>query len=383
MAYTQTMLAANTPIKYSLKLVELLYNDTIYTKVTNTDYEGEIKNEGDRVRVRTLGKITLSTYTKGMALATQDLAPTFEDLIVDQAQYFKFVVDDIDKLQNDVDTINKYATTSRRDMAEVLDRDLLSYMARNVDGDNALGVAYATGTVSVAVTTGVVTGTGTTFTVQMVGGYFRATGHTKSYLVTSYTSTTVIGIADLGTVTASTGAYGVNLAFTGGSYSGGAITAGATFNINAATAQALTNLTIYPRLVDLGTALGEKLTPEEGRFIIVNSKFRGALRKAPEFIPAVGQAYNDVVLGARIGEIAGFQVYSSELVFGNNTNGFFYIAGTRDYCAMALQIMKVSMVSSENDPNSFVTTVKGLLVWGRKVFEGNRGRGAIIKATIV
>ena len=382
MAYTQTMLAANTPIKYSLKLVDLLYNETMYKKVTNTDYEGEIKNEGDRVRVRTLGKIVLSDYSKGMTLATQDLAPIFEDLIVDQQKYFKFVVDDIDKLQNDVDTINKYAMTSKRDMAQVIDTDILKYMARNVDGDNALGTAYATGTVAVAATTGVVTGTGTTFTANMVGGYFKATGHTKYYLVTSFTSTTVIGIADLGTVTAETGTYGTNLALTGGSYSGGVITAGATYNLRAATALSVSNTTIYATLVDLGTALGEKLTPEEGRFIVVNSKFKGALRKAPEFIPAVGRAYEDVVLGASIGEIAGFQVFTSELVYGNNTNGFYYVAGTRDYCAMALQVMKISVVSSENDPNSFVTTVKGLLVWGRKVFEGNRGRGAILKATI-
>ena len=384
-------LAANTPIKYSLKLVELLYNETMYTKVTNTDYEGEIKNEGDRVRVRTLGKLTLSDYTKGMALVAQELAPVYEDLIVDQQKYFKFVVDDIDKLQNDVDTINKYAMTSKRDMAQVIDTDLLSYMARNAYGANALGTAYATGTVAVAATTGVVTGSGTTFTAQMVGGFFRASTHPATgvaplannyYIVTSYTSATSITIADLGTVTGSTGTYGTNLALTGGSYTGGAVTAGDTYTINAATALSVSSTTIYDKLVDLGVALDEALTPAEGRFIIVNGKFKGALRKAPEFIPAVNTAYNDVVLGARIGEIAGFQVYTSELVFGNNTNGYYYVAGTRDFCAMALQIMKTSIVSSEMDPNSFTTTVKGLLVWGRKVFNGNRGRGAVLKATI-
>jgi len=88
-------LAANTPIKYSLKLVELLYNETIYTKITNTNYEGEIRSEGDRVRVRTLGKLTLSDYTKGTTLVAQELAPSYEDLIVDQQKYFKFQVDDI------------------------------------------------------------------------------------------------------------------------------------------------------------------------------------------------------------------------------------------------------------------------------------------------
>lgn len=360
-------LSANTPIKYSLKLVSLLYNETIYTKVTNTDYEGEIRNEGDRVRVRTLGKLTLSAYTKGMSLVAQDLAPSYEDLIVDQQQYFKFIVDDIDKLQNDVDTINMYAQTSKRDMQTLLDTDILSYMRKNVDGDNAVGgTAYATGTVTVAVTTGAVTGSSTTFTAAMVGGYFKATGHTTRYLVTAFASGTSITITDL----------------SGTGYTGGAISGGTAFSINAATALALTKSNVYAQLVNLRTKLGNKLTPKDGRFIVVNSEFEGILLQAPEFIPAVQSAYEDVVKGARIGRIAGFEVYTSELIDGNNTTGWWFVAGTKDFCAMALQIMKVNIVSSDQDPNSFVTTCKGLLVWGRKVFDGNRGRGAVLRATI-
>lgn len=358
-------LAANTPIKYSLRLVELLYNETLYTKVTNTNYEGEIRNAGDRVRVRTLGKLTLSAYTKQMTLVAQDLNPTYEDLIIDQKYYFKFEVDDIDKIQNDIDTINEYAMTSKRDMQELIDTNLLAYMRKNVDGDNAVGVAYTTGTVSVAATTGVVTGSGTTFTSAMVGGYFKWTGSSTYYLVTAYSSGTSITIKDLDGV----------------AYTGGVETA-STYTINAATATTITKSNIYANIVSLRTKLGNKKTPKDGRFLIVNSEFEGALLQAPEFIPAVGQAYDDAVKGAKIGKIAGFDVYTSELVDGNSTTGYWFVAGTRDYCAFALQIMKTSMVSSDADPNSFVTTCKGLLVWGRKVFEGNRGRGAVLRALI-
>lgn len=358
-------LAANTPIKYSLKLVELLYNETIYTKVTNTNYEGEIKESGDRVRVRTLGKLTLSAYTKGMELVAQELAPTYEDLIVDQQYYFKFVVDDIDKLQNDVDTINEYAATSKRDMQELLDTDLLTYMRKNVAGTNVVGTAYATGTAAVAATTGVVTGSGTTFTAGMVGGYFKPSALTSYYLVTAYTSATQVTVKDLDGV----------------AYTGGAVS-DAAYTIEGAVALAVTKSNIYQYIVSLRTKLGNQKTPKEGRFLIVNSQFEGALLQAPEFIPAVGAAYEDAVKGAKIGRIAGFDVYTSELVTGDNSTGYWFIAGTKDFCAMALQIMKTSMVSSENDPNSFVTTCKGLLVWGRKVFAGNRGRGAVLRATI-
>ena len=359
-------LSANTPIKYSLKLVELLYNETIYTKVTNTNYEGEIKKEGDRVRVRTLGKLTLSAYTKGQTLSAQDLSPTYEDLVVDQQYYFKFVVDDIDALQNDVNTINEYAMTSKRDMNELIDTDILSFMRKNVDGDNATGTAYATGTIGVTATTGVVAGTGTTFTSAMVGGYFKATGEDSFYLVTAFTSTTSITVTDLD----------------GTGYSGGTVSTSTAYTINAATAVAVTKSNIYAKIVALRTALGTSLTPKAGRFLIVNSEFEGALLQAPEFIPAVGVAYEDAVKGAKIGKIAGFDVYTSELIDGDNTTGYWFIAGTKDFCAMALQIMKVNIVPSSQDSTSFVDTVKGLLVWGRQVFEGNRGRGAVLRATI-
>lgn len=363
-------LAAFTPVKYSLKLVELLYNDTLYPFITNTSYEGQIKDSGDRVRVRTAAKITLSTYTKGMTLVKQDLNPTYEDLVIDQNKYFAFLVDDVDKMQNDIDTINEYAKNTKRDMAELIDTDILSYGRKQVGMDstnttsNAIGTAYSTGTVSIA-TTGVVTGSGTTFTAAMVGGYLKATGHSTQYLVTAYASATSITVTDLDGV----------------SYTGGVIS-GATYNIAAATAVALTKSNIYQYMVALRTALGKSLTPSEGRFIVMNSQAEGLLLQAPEFTPAVQSAYSNVVEKGLIGSIAGFKVYSSELVDGNNTTGYWFIAGTRDFIAFAAQIMKTSVVPSEADPNSFTATCKGLLVYGRKVFAGNRGRGAVLRATL-
>lgn len=365
-------LAAFTPIKYSLQLVKVLYNDTLYPWITNTDYEGSIKEAGDRVRVRTSQRVALSTYTKGMTLVAQDLNPVSEDLIVDQQSYFKFVVDDVDKFQNDIPTIATYAANSKRDMSELIDTNILLYGRKNVKGNNAVGTDYGTGTVAVAVTTGVVTGTGTTFTAAMVGGYFApvassaVTQNTVFYLVTAFTSATSITILDLDGV----------------AYTGGAVGAGASFVIKAATALALTSANVYQYLVAVRTALGQALCPKEGRFIVVNAQFEGLLMQAPAFIPAVQTAYNDVVKMGLIGKIAGFEVFTSELISGDNTTGYWFLAGTKDFMAFALQIMKTSVVPSESDPNTFVSTCKGLLVFGRKVFAGNRGRGAVLRATL-
>lgn len=369
-------LAAFTPVKYSLKLVELLYNETIYPQVTNTNYEGKIMDSGDRVRVRTAARVSLSDYTKGMTLVAQDLNPSYEDLVVNKQKYFKFIVDDVDKFQNDINAISEYASNTKNDMSEVLDTDILDYMRKNVGQSadfsqtaNALGTSYSTGTVAVAATTGVVTGAGTTFTSAMVGGYFKATGMTKSYLVVTYTSATSITIADLGT---EAGGY---------TYSGGAIGAGASYTIAAATAVAITKSNIYSYFVSLRTTLGKSLCPKQGRFIVVNSLIEGVLLQAPEFIPAVDRAYSDAVKQGVIGTIAGFKVITTELLPGDNTTGYWVIAGTADFCSFACQIMKTAVVPSDADPNTFTSTCKGLLVWGRKVFEGNRARGAVLRAT--
>lgn len=358
-------LSAFTPVKFSLKLIEVLYNETIYTLIANTNYEGEIKKSGDRVRVRTAARITLSDYTKGMTLVAQDLNPTYEDLIIDKAKYFKFVVDDIDKIQNDISAIDNYAQNAKGDMSEVLDADLLSYARKNVKGTNVIGTAYATGTAAVAATTGVVTGTGTTFTAGMVGGYFLHNTTSTYYLVTAFTSTTSITIKDLDGV-----------AYTGGAMADGAYT------IAGAVAIALTKSNIYAYLVQLGTVLSQALTPRAGRFLVANAAMEGIMRQAPEFIPAVESAYEGVVKQGKLGRIANFDVIFSELVDGNNTTGYWFFAGTKEFLAFACQIMKTAVIPSEMDPNSFTDTCKGLLVWGRKTFAGNRGRGAVLRGTI-
>lgn len=359
------VMTAFTPVKYSLKLIELLYNDSVTPVITNTNYEGTIKDSGDRVRVRTAGKISLSAYTKGMVLVPQELTPTYEDLIIDKQYYFLFGVDDVDKIQNDINAITEYASNTKNDISELIDTDVLAYMAKGVNYTNVLGTDYSAGTAAIAATTGVVTGGSTTFTSAMVGGFMKHNASTKTFLVTAFSSTTAITVKDLDGV-----------AYTGGALSDGA------YVIYGATHLSTAKATIYQRMVDVSTKLNESLCPREGRFIVVNAKFEGVLRQAPEFIPAVQSAYSDVVEKGLIGTIAGLKVISSELVAGNNTTGYWFVAGTKDYCSFAQQIMKTVVIPSDTVNDSFVTMVKGLVVWGKKIFEGNRAKGCVLRTVL-
>lgn len=164
-------------------------------------------------------------------------------------------------------------------------------------------------------------------------------------------------------------------------YTGGVIT-GAAYSIAGAVALALTKSNVYTNIVALRTVLGKGLAPMAGRFLVVNSQFEGLLLQAPEFIPSVGDAYTNAIIGGKVGAIAGFEVYRSELIPGDNTTGYFFMAGTKEFCSFAMQINKVSVIPSEADPTSFLSTCKGLLVWGKKIFEGNRNLGAVLRATL-
>ena len=64
------------------------------------DYEGEIKNKGSVVKICGVGDITVADYTKDTDMSTpQALSDTVKELVIEQAKYFNFQIDDIDKTQ--------------------------------------------------------------------------------------------------------------------------------------------------------------------------------------------------------------------------------------------------------------------------------------------
>src|SRR5580765_7173711 len=66
-AYSGTFI----PEIWSGKLIEKFYASTVLAAISNTDYEGEIRNQGDKVHIRTKPTITISDYSADMALALQ------------------------------------------------------------------------------------------------------------------------------------------------------------------------------------------------------------------------------------------------------------------------------------------------------------------------
>lgn len=67
----------------------------------NRDFEGEIKNQGDTVKINGVSAVTISDYTKNTNFSggPETLSDTTRSLVITQAKMFNFQIDDIDKAQ--------------------------------------------------------------------------------------------------------------------------------------------------------------------------------------------------------------------------------------------------------------------------------------------
>ena len=91
-----------TPQIFSQKVLKFFRRASVAEDITNTDYTGEIENFGDTVNIIKEPTITVSQYTRGSVVNTQNLADDQITLTVDQANAFAFKIDDIEERQSHI-----------------------------------------------------------------------------------------------------------------------------------------------------------------------------------------------------------------------------------------------------------------------------------------
>nr|DAE45087.1 MAG TPA: Major capsid protein [Bacteriophage sp.] len=88
------------PTIWSENLLSALDKQYIAVSNCNRDYEGDIKDKGSVVKICGVGSITVSDYTKDTDMsAPQTLDDTATELEIDQAKFFNFQIDDVDRVQ--------------------------------------------------------------------------------------------------------------------------------------------------------------------------------------------------------------------------------------------------------------------------------------------
>src|SRR3990167_8187750 len=93
------MAIINFGINFHRSVLRKYYENAITPVVTNNQYEGEIKEFGDRLRLLSfLHDISLTTYTAGSNMSVQTLYDTSEELVIDQQKYYNFAIDKVEEL---------------------------------------------------------------------------------------------------------------------------------------------------------------------------------------------------------------------------------------------------------------------------------------------
>jgi hypothetical protein len=97
--------------------------ETILGGFCNQNYEGEITGQGDTVKINMVGPVTVRSYTKNSTsnLTVEQLNDAQTTLVIDQADYFAFSVDNIDTAQAKGNVMGAGITNAAQAMAETAD----------------------------------------------------------------------------------------------------------------------------------------------------------------------------------------------------------------------------------------------------------------------
>lgn len=124
------------PEIWSGKLIENFYDATVLAAISNTDYEGEIRQFGDTVNIRTTPEITIRDYVKGQTLTVENPDKPKIQLVIDKGEYFACVEDDVDKVQSDINLMDTWTKDASERMKIKIDQRVLTDILPGIAATN-------------------------------------------------------------------------------------------------------------------------------------------------------------------------------------------------------------------------------------------------------
>lgn len=420
------MALTNFGQRFASKTLRKFYQTAVTPAITNTNYEGEIKQAGDRVNILSfLSDITLSDYVAGTDMNTESIVDAQDQLVVEKRKYYNFPIDRLEDLFTYADDI---ADTLVENAAKVLERTIDGYvldkMASGARAGNWVGInlrmfgngsdtgaSVATtatgGTITISV--GSVNGDGTLenpvdggsyyggFTAADVGKPIRLTSGTtwgtEWYEISAVTNSTTVTVINWDNATSGSdipngdilrGLFG-GKEFTDDQNGDGKPTtqSGWGFELQAAIPTTATSSSIYNALTDVTEKLNFNEIPDTDRHFTGTPYLYKLLQQASQLQPAVAMAYEPIVINGRVGRVLGMDVHVAagvrvSLRVGHSTstgqgadaapvtgsNGFQAIANHMSFCTFAYKWAESRIVDAESQ---FAKKYQGLHLWGALV----------------
>jgi hypothetical protein len=329
-----------SPVIYSKQVQLAFRKSTVVGDITNSDYFGEISNQGDTVRIIKEPEISVSEYKRGTQITAQDLDDEDFNLVVDKANYYAFKMDDIEEAQSHVNFMDLATSRAAYRLADQYDQEVLGYLA----------------------------------------GYSQASLHSAA----SALNTTINGSKSVSSASDGANSTGAELltqnTLTADSF--GHINSPGTNNSipvanlpNGATSIGTANCTPMMIVNRMNRLLNQQQVDTQDRWLVIDPVFMEQL--ADEHSKLVNADYADASVknGLTLSNLAGFRVYVSSNLPSvgtgpgtaaslNNTNFGVIVAGHGSAVATAEQISKTE---TYRDPDSFADIVRGMHLYGRKI----------------
>jgi hypothetical protein len=303
--------------------------------ITNSEYFGEIANQGDTVRILKEPDITVNALLRGTTVSAQDLVDNDFQLTIDKANYFAFKLDDIEEQQAHHDFMRLSSDRAAYKMADAMDADVLSYMS----GYTAAGAKITT-----------VSGTASHQTANQLDGEFLKANH--------------LDMSDFGNITtsASSGTTGDSIPLAP--------------RFGGATAAATTTATPLQVVARMGRIMDQANVDTRGRWLCVDAVFMEMLKDEDSRVLNADFGGAGLQNGLVLNNLHGFRIYQSNNLpakgTGPGTTGVtaqddnygVIVAGHDSAVATAQQLNKVE---TYRDPDSFADIVRGMHLYGRKI----------------
>ena len=112
------------PEVFSKLLQAKFYKQSVLPAISNTDYQGEISGQGDKVIIRTVPAVTINDYAG--TVTNQDLTTGTVEMLIDKAKYYSFKIDDVLKAQADINLLEAASGDAAEGMRIAVETDVLS-----------------------------------------------------------------------------------------------------------------------------------------------------------------------------------------------------------------------------------------------------------------
>ena len=135
------------PKVYSKQVLNFFRKASVAEAITNTDYAGEIANFGNRHRNLKEPVITVDQYERGQDITATKLTDQEVTLVVDIANAFKFIVDDIETQMSHVNFRDVATSSAAYALRDAFDAGVIISMFAGVSSsspDHVLGSDNAT-----------------------------------------------------------------------------------------------------------------------------------------------------------------------------------------------------------------------------------------------